>query len=92
MEKLPKYKTEKFEWDGDATAPKGYSMIIVSPNYFRLEGIKLAFIPDMSSMEDGWGGFYSGTSYLPIGLGQIFTIQNKTIEHELVAIEVIHHS
>jgi len=56
MEKLPNYKTEKFEWDGDATAPKGYSMIIVSPNYFRLEGIKLALIPDMSSMEYGWGG------------------------------------
>jgi len=34
--------------------------------------------------------FYSGTSYLPIGLGQIFTIQNKTVEHELVAIEVTH--
>jgi phage baseplate assembly protein gpV len=36
--------------------------------------------------------FYSGISYFPIGLGQVFTIQNKTVEHELVAIEVIHHS
>ena len=36
--------------------------------------------------------FYSGTSYFPIGVGQVFTIQNKTVEHELVAIEVIHHS
>jgi type VI secretion system secreted protein VgrG len=36
--------------------------------------------------------FYSGTSYLPIGLGQVFTIQNQTVEHELVAIEIIHHS
>ena len=36
--------------------------------------------------------FYSGISYLPIGLGQVFTIQNKTVEHELVAIEIIHHS
>ena len=36
--------------------------------------------------------FYSGTSYLPIGVGQVFTIQNKTVEHQLIAIEVIHHS
>ncbi|WP_409416820.1 type VI secretion system Vgr family protein [Flavobacterium sp. PS2] len=36
--------------------------------------------------------FYSGISYLPIGLGQVFTIQNQTVEHELIAIEVIHHS
>ncbi|SNR31439.1 type VI secretion system Vgr family protein [Flavobacterium sp. ov086] len=36
--------------------------------------------------------FYSGTSYLPIGLGQVFTIQNQTVEHELIAIETIHHS
>ncbi|SDY49840.1 Phage late control gene D protein (GPD) [Flavobacterium aquidurense] len=36
--------------------------------------------------------FYSGTSYLPIGVGQVFTIQNKTVEHELVAIEITHHS
>ena len=36
--------------------------------------------------------FYSGVSYLPIGLGQVFSIQNKTVEHELIAVEVIHHS
>jgi len=36
--------------------------------------------------------FYSGISYLPIGVGQVFTIQNLTVSHELVAIEVIHHS
>ncbi|MBZ4033529.1 phage baseplate assembly protein V [Flavobacterium sp. 17A] len=36
--------------------------------------------------------FYSGISYYPIGLGQVFTIQNKTVEHELIAVEVIHHS
>ncbi|KUJ62004.1 type IV secretion protein Rhs [Flavobacteriaceae bacterium CRH] len=36
--------------------------------------------------------FYTGISYLPIGVGQVFTIQNQTVEHELVAIEVIHHS
>ncbi|WP_428229308.1 type VI secretion system Vgr family protein [Flavobacterium sp.] len=36
--------------------------------------------------------FYTGVSYCPIGVGQIFTIQNQTVEHELIAIEVIHHS
>ncbi|MBF4516685.1 type IV secretion protein Rhs [Flavobacterium sp. ANB] len=36
--------------------------------------------------------FYTGISYLPIGVGQVFTIQDQTVEHELLAIEVIHHS
>ncbi|PAM91780.1 type IV secretion protein Rhs [Flavobacterium sp. IR1] len=36
--------------------------------------------------------YYSGTSYFPIGVGQVFTIQNQTVEHELLAIEVVHHS
>jgi type VI secretion system secreted protein VgrG len=36
--------------------------------------------------------FYSGTSYLPLGIGQKFTIQNKTVEHNLVVIEVTHNS
>jgi len=36
--------------------------------------------------------YYSGISYFPIGLGQVFTIQNQTVQHELIAVEVIHHS
>ncbi|MEN2401931.1 phage baseplate assembly protein V [Flavobacterium sp. MC2016-06] len=36
--------------------------------------------------------FYSGTSSFPIGVGQIFTIVNGTVEHELLAIEVTHLS
>ncbi|UWY29897.1 phage baseplate assembly protein V [Flavobacterium sp. TR2] len=36
--------------------------------------------------------FYSGISYYPIGLGQVFVIHNKEIRHDLVAIEVVHHS
>jgi len=36
--------------------------------------------------------FYSGISYFPLGLGQIFTIVNQTIEHHLVCIEAVHHS
>ncbi|MDN3675165.1 phage baseplate assembly protein V [Flavobacterium branchiarum] len=36
--------------------------------------------------------YYSGVSYLPLGIGQVFTIINQTIEHELIVIEVTHHS
>jgi type VI secretion system secreted protein VgrG len=36
--------------------------------------------------------FYSGVSYLPLGIGQKFTIVNNTIEHNLVVIEATHHS
>jgi len=36
--------------------------------------------------------FYTGLSYLPIGVGQVFRIQNETVEHELIAIEVVHYS
>ncbi|MBE8723894.1 type IV secretion protein Rhs [Flavobacterium sp. KB82] len=36
--------------------------------------------------------YYSGISYFPIGLGQVFTIVNQTVVHELIAIEVTHHS
>jgi uncharacterized protein involved in type VI secretion and phage assembly len=36
--------------------------------------------------------FYSGVSYLPLGIGQKFMIQNKTVEHNLLVIEVTHNS
>ncbi|MDY0986079.1 phage baseplate assembly protein V [Flavobacterium sp. CFBP9031] len=36
--------------------------------------------------------FYSGTSYLPIGLGQTFFIENKNVEHHLLAVEITHRS
>lgn len=36
--------------------------------------------------------YYSGVSYFPLGLGQIFTIVNQTVEHQLVVIEAIHCS
>lgn len=36
--------------------------------------------------------YYSGISYFPIGLGQVFTIVNQTVEHELIAVEVVHRS
>jgi type VI secretion system secreted protein VgrG len=36
--------------------------------------------------------FYSGSSYLPIGLGQTFSIENKNVEHHLLAVEIVHRS
>jgi type VI secretion system secreted protein VgrG len=36
--------------------------------------------------------YYGGTSYFPLGLGQVFTIVNQTVEHELIVIEVTHLS
>ncbi|MCV9929817.1 phage baseplate assembly protein V [Flavobacterium sp. LS1R49] len=36
--------------------------------------------------------YYSGISYFPLGIGQVFTIINQTVEHELIVIEAIHHS
>ena len=38
------------------------------------------------------GVLYTGISYFPIGVGQVFSIQNQTVEHELLAIEVKHLS
>ncbi|WP_163397644.1 type VI secretion system Vgr family protein [Flavobacterium fluviatile] len=36
--------------------------------------------------------YYSGTSYFPLGLGQVFSIINQTVEHELIVTEVSHIS
>ena len=36
--------------------------------------------------------YYSGISYFPLGLGQVFSIINQTVEHELIVIEVSHLS
>ncbi|MFB9110567.1 phage baseplate assembly protein V, partial [Flavobacterium gyeonganense] len=36
--------------------------------------------------------YYSGTSYFPLGLGQVFSIINQTVEHELIVTEVTHIS
>ncbi|WP_343585612.1 phage baseplate assembly protein V [Flavobacterium sp.] len=45
-----------------------------------------------TSARDANSVFYSGTSYLPIGIGQMFSIENKNIKHDLVAVEVKHCS
>jgi type VI secretion system secreted protein VgrG len=42
--------------------------------------------------KDAKSVIYSGLSYLPLGIGQKFTIENKTVEHNLVVIEVTHNS
>ena len=54
MEKLENYKTEKFEWNGDATAPVGYPMWIIYPHSFILSDGYEAVIPNATDMEDGW--------------------------------------
>lgn len=54
MEKLDNYKVEKFEWDGDATAPEGYPMWIIYPHSFILSDGYEAVIPNATDMEDGW--------------------------------------
>ncbi|GGF04616.1 type VI secretion system Vgr family protein [Flavobacterium limi] len=36
--------------------------------------------------------YYGGISYFPLGLGQVFSIVNQTVEHELIVIEVEHIS
>ncbi|OOV19194.1 type VI secretion system Vgr family protein [Flavobacterium sp. LM4] len=36
--------------------------------------------------------YYSGISYFPLGLGQVFSIINQTVEHELIVTEVTHLS
>ena len=41
---------------------------------------------------DANGVFYSGISYIPLGIGQTFTIQNQKIEHHLLVIESTHIS
>lgn len=50
------YKTEKFEWEGDATAPEDYPMWIISPHSFILSNGYQAVIPNDSFMADGWRG------------------------------------
>lgn len=55
-QKMENYKTEKFEWDGDATAPSGYPMRITYPHSFILSDGYEATIPNGSEMEDGWEG------------------------------------
>jgi type VI secretion system secreted protein VgrG len=41
---------------------------------------------------DANSAYYGGISYFPLGLGQVFSIVNQTVEHELIVIEVEHIS
>lgn len=56
QKKMENYKTEKFEWEGDATAPEDYPVFIIYPNFFKLNEGKLALIPNMSYTNYGWSG------------------------------------
>jgi type VI secretion system secreted protein VgrG len=93
-------KTTTGSGDGFATAV-GYRQGAVRQPDLDV-GAYTAQAPDSSTLEemvklqtngkDANSIFYSGMSYLPLGIGQKFTILNKTVEHNLVVIEVIHHS
>ncbi|WP_308422528.1 contractile injection system protein, VgrG/Pvc8 family [Flavobacterium limi] len=45
-----------------------------------------------TSGSDANSVYYSGISYFPLGLGQVFSIINQTVEHELIVTEVTHIS
>lgn len=93
-------KTATGSGDGFASAV-GYRQGAVAQPDLEV-GAYTAQAPDSSTLEemvklqtngkDANSIFYSGTSYLPLGIGQKFTLENKTVEHNLVVIEVTHHS
>jgi type VI secretion system secreted protein VgrG len=93
-------KTTTGSGDGFATAV-GYRQGAVRQPDLEV-GAYTAQAPDSSTLvemvklqtngKDANSIFYSGLSYLPLGIGQKFTIQNKTVEHNLVVIEVTHNS
>jgi type VI secretion system secreted protein VgrG len=93
-------KTNTGSGDGFATAV-GYRQGAVRQPDLEV-GAYTAQAPDSSTLaemvklqtngKDANSIFYSGLSYLPLGIGQKFTIQNKTVEHNLVVIEVTHNS
>ncbi|EKT3967330.1 type IV secretion protein Rhs, partial [Flavobacterium psychrophilum] len=93
-------KTTTGSGDGFATAV-GYRQGAVRQPDLEV-GAYTAQAPDSSTLaemvklqtngKDANSIFYSGLSYLPLGIGQKFTIENKTVEHNLVVIEVTHNS
>jgi type VI secretion system secreted protein VgrG len=93
-------KTTTGSGDGFATAV-GYRQGAVRQPDLEV-GAYTAQAPDSTTLaemvklqtngKDANSIFYSGLSYLPLGIGQKFTIQNKTVEHNLVVIEVTHNS
>ena len=93
-------KTTTGSGDGFATAV-GYRQGAVRQPDLEV-GAYTAQAPDSDTLEemvklqtngkDANSIFYSGLSYLPLGVGQKFTIQNKTVEHNLLVIEVTHQS
>jgi type VI secretion system secreted protein VgrG len=93
-------KTTTGSGDGFATAIGYRQGAVRQPDL--VVGAYTAQAPDSSTLaemvklqtngKDANSIFYSGLSYLPLGIGQKFTIQNKTVEHNLVVIEVTHNS
>lgn len=78
-------------WNQPSVTRQGVSLGAFTNNAQNKEEID-EMIKLQTAGKDANSVFYSGVSYLPIGLGQVFTIQNKTVEHELIAVEVVHHS
>ncbi|MEN2412284.1 type VI secretion system Vgr family protein [Flavobacterium mesophilum] len=74
-----------------SVAPRELGVGIYTNNAQNKEEIE-EMVKLQTQSKDANSVFYNGISYYPIGLGQAFTIQNKTVEHELIAVEVIHHS
>jgi len=74
-----------------SVAPRELGVGVYTNNAQNKEEIE-EMVKLQTQSKDANSVFYSGISYYPIGLGQVFTIQNKTIDHELIAVEVIHHS
>ena len=93
-------KTTTGSGDGFATAV-GYRQGAVRQPDLEV-GAYTAQAPDSSTLgemvklqtngKDANSIFYSGVSYLPLGIGQKFTIVNQNVEHNLVVIEATHHS
>jgi len=74
-----------------AVAPRKLGVGVYTNNAQNKEEIE-EMVKLYTQAKDANSVFYSGVSYYPIGVGQVFTLQNKTVEHELIAIEVTHHS
>ena len=68
----------------------------LSVGAYTANGLTTEEIEEMVKLQtagsDANSVYYSGISYFPLGLGQVFSIVNQTVEHELIVIEVSHIS
>ncbi|MFB9075924.1 type VI secretion system Vgr family protein [Flavobacterium procerum] len=83
--------TSSMVWNQPAVTTKELSVGTYTNNAQNKEEID-EMVKLQTSAHNANCVFYSGVSYFPIGVGQVFSILNKTVEHSLIAVEVIHHS